>query len=184
MSQIVTKQLTDLLISTAKIAANAVTTAKVALNNIDDTLIRLTNNNSLRARNAANSGDVNILKVDASNIVQLQTQTQIATTPTAANDVANKSYVDGATGGTPAKENKTLSGTDITNQYVDLAHTIKANTLDFMFNGLIYNEGVDYSVNLTGGSGGVTRVTFLNDLATGGASALAASDVLYFKYQF
>jgi len=58
------------------------------------TKIRLENNLELRARNAADSADVNLLKLDASNIVQLLSQTQISTSPSAANDVANKSYVD------------------------------------------------------------------------------------------
>ena len=156
----------------------------ITIDNIDDTLIRLRNGQNLRGRNAAGSGDINILRVDASNIVQLASQTQIATVPSAANDVANKSYVDSAATVTFGKESKTLAAGDITNQYIDLAQTITASSLDFMVNGLIFNEGVDYSVNLTGGTAGKSRVTFLGDLATAGAAALASGDVVYVKYRY
>lgn len=83
-----------------------------------------------------------------------------------------------------AKESITLSGTDITNQYIDLAQPILASSLDFMVSGLIFNEGVDYTVSLTGGAGGVTRVTFAGDLATAGNAALVATDVVYVKYEY
>lgn len=52
-----------LQISTNAIASNAVTDAK----------IRLTNNSYLRARNAANSADLDVLKVDASNVLRFAT---------------------------------------------------------------------------------------------------------------
>jgi hypothetical protein len=89
-------------------------------------------------------------------------------------------------GGTPifGKQTFTLNGTDITNQYVDLSQVILANSLDFMLNGLIYREGADYSVSLTGGVAGKTRVTFLGDLASGGSSALASGDIVYVKYNY
>ena len=60
--------------------------------------LRLDNNTSLRARNAANSADVNLLKLDGSNITQLTNQTQISITPSVNNDVANKAYVDSVAG--------------------------------------------------------------------------------------
>jgi hypothetical protein len=82
------------------------------------------------------------------------------------------------------KESISLSAGDITNQYVDLAETIKASSLDFMFSGLVQREGTNYTVSLTGGAGGVTRVTFAGQLATSGASELVASDVIYFKYAY
>ena len=81
------------------------------------------------------------------------------------------------------KESFTLSAGDITNGYVDLAQVIKANSLDFYFSGLVHREGSSYTVSLTGGAGGKTRVTFAGDLSSG-ASALAASDVIYFKYSY
>jgi hypothetical protein len=82
------------------------------------------------------------------------------------------------------KQNFTLIAGDITVQYIDLSQVIKYKSLDFMLNGLIYNEDVDYTVNLNGGAGGKTRVTFAGDLASGGASPLAIGDVVYVKYNY
>lgn len=82
------------------------------------------------------------------------------------------------------KENFTLNGTDITNQYIDLAQVAYASSIDFMTSGFIMREGTDYTVNLTGGAGGKTRLTFANDLASGGASALVSGDVVAIKYQY
>lgn len=61
---------------------------------VTDDKIRLRNNQPLRARNAADSADINLLKVDASNKVQLLTQTQVAFTPTDPGDIASVSYVN------------------------------------------------------------------------------------------
>lgn len=107
-------------------------------------------------------------------------------TPSAGTDAANKAYVD-ASVATNNKELVTLSGTDITNQYIDLAHVAKTNSIDFVVKGggiMIEGVSYDYSVDYTGGAGGNTRITFLNDLATGGASALIAGDVVVAKYQY
>jgi hypothetical protein len=88
------------------------------------------------------------------------------------------------------EEKITLSGTDITNQYVDLAKAIHgvdaANNSAAVFpvGGLPQEKAVDYSVSLTGGSGGVTRIAFLGDLATGGAAALIAGDKLVISYDY
>lgn len=83
-----------------------------------------------------------------------------------------------------AKENLTLDGTDITNQYKDLAEVAIASSIDVVVNGVVQTETVDYTVNLTGGAGGNTRLTFAGDLATGGGAALVATDVLRVKYQY
>jgi hypothetical protein len=90
------------------------------------------------------------------------------------------------TGSVPSygKESFALSAGDITNQYVDLLQVVKASSIDFMFSGLIHEEGVSYSVSLTGGAGGKTRVSFLGDLATAGASALIAADRIVIKYVY
>lgn len=88
------------------------------------------------------------------------------------------------------EERITLSGTDITNQYVDLAHVVvgssaAANTVTlFAVGGPMQEKTVDYTVSLTGGSGGVTRITFAGDLATGGGAALVASDILVITYSY
>jgi len=85
------------------------------------------------------------------------------------------------------KELITLSGTNITNQYIDLAHVAKTNSIDFVVKGggiMIEGASYDYSVSYTGGAGGNTRITFLNDLASGGLAALIAGDVVVAKYQY
>jgi hypothetical protein len=80
----------------------------------------------------------------------------------------------------------TLSAGDITNQYIDLSYEALIDSIDFLVKGggiMIQGASYDYSVSYTGGVAGVTRITFLNDLATGGASALIAGDVIVAKYQ-
>lgn len=81
------------------------------------------------------------------------------------------------------KENFTLSSTDITNQYVDLANVSNRDSVQVApTGGTVQEEGLDYSLNYTGGAGSKTRISFLGDLATGGAAALVAGDILYIQY--
>ena len=85
------------------------------------------------------------------------------------------------------KELFVLSSTNITNQYLDLQHIALGNSIEFFVQGQgsqIEGALYDYSVNYTGGTGGNTRVTFLNGLATGGVSALVAGDVVVIKYGY
>jgi len=82
---------------------------------------------------------------------------------------------------TPSQEVLTMSGGDITNQYKDLAQLIKSNSLVLTFNGLQQEPGTDYTLSTVGG---VTRVTFAGDLATGGASALIATDKIVANYAY
>lgn len=90
----------------------------------------------------------------------------------------------------PNEERITLSGTDITNQYVDLAHVIYGTSASsnsatlFVVGGPMQLKTVDYTVSLTGGSGGVTRISFAGDLATGGGAALIAGDILVIDYMY
>jgi hypothetical protein len=77
-----------------------------------------------------------------------------------------------------------FDATDITNQYHDLSETAlsAAGISVFALNGPIQEKNVDYSISLTGGAGGVTRITLLGDLATGGAAALEDGDKLVVQY--
>lgn len=87
---------------------------------------------------------------------------------------------------TYGKEVLTLAGGDITNGFVDLAQTIKANSLQLFVAGVHQVEGAsyDYTISLTGGAGGVTRLSFVNGLATGGDYALIAGDKLAISYVY
>lgn len=272
MSQIVTKFIQD--------------------NAVNDLKMRLRNNQPLRARNAADSGDISIIKVNASDVPEFSVQAQSPFTPAANDDIVNKLYVDSAlssvfnsdwknsvraattanitlsapqtidgvsviagdrvlvknqstasangiyvvaagawarstdadvdsefTGmmtipvvegtlnaktmwylstndpivvGTtsiaflklvhlPKKQSITLNGTDITNQYVDLSFSAQADSMDLVVDGIMQAEGSDYSLSVVGG---VTRLTFLGDLATGGAAALVSGDILKVKYNY
>ena len=84
----------------------------------------------------------------------------------------------------------TLTNGNINHQYVDLAfaaYGIDAanNSIQLsVIGGLIQEKAVDYTVSLTGGSGGVTRITFAGDLATGGAAELIAGDKLVISYDY
>lgn len=90
----------------------------------------------------------------------------------------------------PKQENLTLNGTDITNQYKDLAFAIYGTSASdnsavlSVVGGPIQLKGTDYTVSLTGGAGGVTRITFAGDLATGGAAALISGDILMVSYSY
>ena len=272
MSQIVTKFIQD--------------------NAVNDLKMRLRNNQPLRARNAADSGDINIIKVNASDVPEFSVQAQSPFTPAANNDIVNKLYVDNAVSASlnsdwknsvraattanitlsgaqtidgvsiiagdrvlvkaqttasengiyvaasgawsratdadadaeftammiipvsegtlngktlwylstndpivvgttsvafaklvykPKKQAITSAGGDITNQYVDLSFAAQADSLDLVVDGLNQAEGVDYSLSVVGG---VTRLSFSGDLATGGPAALVAGDILYVKYNY
>lgn len=202
----------------------------LANNAVDATKVKLANNTTLKARNAANSADVDIIKVNTSDRIEFPSFPQASGTPAAGNDLVNKTYVDGLTpsgvlladGSVPLtgdldadgfsivnlvdptnpqdastkayvdsvasaqktwnKENITLNGTNITNQYVDLAHLIISGSLDLIAGGgLVQVEATDYTLSTVGG---VTRVTFSGDLATGGPAALISGDIIRFKYQY
>lgn len=76
-----------------------ITLAKHAADSVDDTKIRLRNDQYMRARNNAGSGDVNMMKVNASDRIEFASFPQKSGSPAAADDLVNKSYVDGlATG--------------------------------------------------------------------------------------
>lgn len=88
------------------------------------------------------------------------------------------------------EEENVLDATDITNQYVDLAHAVwgtsaSVNSVQlYVVGGPLQRKAVDYTVSLTGGAGGVTRITFDGDLETGGDAALVDGDVLVISYDY
>lgn len=104
------------------------------------------------------------------------------TDPVSPQDAATKNYVD-THSATPNynKQNITLAPTDITNQYVDLSHLVVPESLTLAINKTYQVETSDYTLSTVGL---ITRLTFLNDLATGGVSALVSGDILNIQYSF
>lgn len=107
-----------------------------------------------------------------------------------ANGTGGAAYLSPAATATFASQQITLASGDITSQFVDLAHPVlgasaASNSLILsVVGGPEQLKAVDYTVSLTGGSGGVTRVTFAGDLATGGNAALVSGDILMVNYSY
>lgn len=68
-------------------------------NSVNDAKIKLRNNQPLRARNAGNTADISILKVNSSDLPEFQTKPQSSFMASANNDLVNyatlKAYADG-----------------------------------------------------------------------------------------
>ena len=71
-------------------------------------------------------------------------------------------------------EAKTLSGGDVTNQYIDMGYTIVGKPV-IMIDRVMLAPDVDFSV-----SG--TRISFLGAVASGGAEELVEGDTLNIWY--
>jgi hypothetical protein len=74
----------------------------------------------------------------------------------------------------------TLSGTNITNQYVDLLDLSLEPSVKVFFSGVLQTKGTDYTLSTVSTK---TRVTFAGDLATGGAIALISGDKITVCYE-
>lgn len=123
----------------------------------------------------------------ADTLLQLPPDNGTAGYVLSTNGAGVTSWVAGSgSSSTNEKETFVLNGTNITNQYVDLANVALVDSIHFAVKGapsLLEGASYDYSVSYTGGAGGNTRITFLNDLATGGNAALIATDVVQVQYQ-
>lgn len=146
-----------------------ITLAKMALNSVDENKIVSTTINSAGALNGG-SGTKLLVRTDASTV-----------------KINGSNNLEGLKG----REQKiTLNGTDITNQFVDLAFAAFGvdaanNSIQVaVVGGPIQEKAVDYTVSLTGGSGGVTRISFAGDLATGGAAELISGDKLVINFEY
>lgn len=78
----------------------------------------------------------------------------------------------------------TLNSTDITNQYIDLQNVATDGSISFGVAGAGEQiQGVDFTVNYTGGSGSKTRIAFAGGLASTGVSELVSGDVVQVTYE-
>lgn len=103
----------------------------------------------------------------------------------ATGDVVQIRYAtEGSTKRVWQTETFVLDSGDISNGYLDLAAVAleESTTLSGKgYGNFIEGSTFDYTVNLTGGSGGKTRVSLLNDLISGGG-ALVVGDVVQIHY--
>jgi hypothetical protein len=192
MSQIKTKFIQDSAVTNAKVASG-IDAAKLADGSVSNAELQfigtLTSNaqtqldGKIDKSTATTKGDL-LAATASATIARLGVGTNGQVLTADSTQATGIKWATPSTGESRGKQSITLSGTDITNQYIDLAQPIAASSLDVCCSGLVFNETVDYTVSLTGGAGGVTRVSFIGDLATGGASALVATDVVYVKYEY
>lgn len=61
---------------------------------VDESKVLLLNNGALRARNAADSADVSLMKLDGADKLQLLVLPQVSSDPVAGNDLVRKSHLD------------------------------------------------------------------------------------------
>ena len=206
----------------------------IAPDAVDGSKIKLLNNQALRARNAANSADIDIIKlnvfndlvldgndidmsaavvknIDVARVTSLkigasqlslsqgsvgaqekavidagQVELLCSAAPTTNDSLANKAYVDaqisalGSATSTFVQYGYTLQAQDISNGYVDLQDAaVHESIVASMARQMLMGGGVDYT---TTDVGGVTRLTFNNDTASGGNLAAAVGDIMYFLY--
>lgn len=152
--------------------------------NVDGTSIEISSNALRVASGAAGDGlgySAGVLSVNVADGIQIVTDTVKAKVHSGTLKINASQEIEGLK---PKKENFTLGASDITNQYIDLTQVAIADSIDFVVDGVIQAEGSDYTVNLTGGAGGKTRITFAGDLATGGAAALVSGDIVRIKYMY
>jgi hypothetical protein len=95
--------------------------------------------------------------------------------------------LDPTTGAVSGRRSKkasfTLVAGDITNQFVDLVDVAGDSSVQLSVAGAPNQfETTDYTVNYTGGASSKTRITFAGGLATAGASALVAGDIVGVSY--
>lgn len=146
-----------------------ITLAKLASNSVDENKIVSTTFSTTGALNGGSGTKVSV-RTDASTV-----------------KINGSNNLEGLK---DLQQSITLSGTDITNQYVDLSFAIYGTSASLnsaslsVVGGPVQQKTVDYTVSLTGGSGGVTRITFAGDLATGGNAALIAGDILMVSYSY
>ena len=117
-------------ITGTKIASGTITATNLASNAVTGAAIRLDNDQYLRARNAANSADVDIIKLNTADRITFASVPQFSGTPSSANDVVNVSYLDARLEGLKPKESARL------------ATTTTDGNLDLSTGGLLTIDGI------------------------------------------
>ena len=79
------------------------------------------------------------------------------------------------------KEKFVLTGTNITNGYINLAHEVIEKSLLVTVDRLVAHAGDDYTVSVVSG---VTRITFAGSLASGEDEELVAGDIVRVMYRY
>jgi hypothetical protein len=182
MAQIQRKFLADSIITNAKVDPTAaIAYSKLALTgsvvNADISASAAIVYSKLSLATSIKASDIN-------------SQASIAGQVLTADGAGNATFTTVVAAVVASSEQITLSSGDIIAQFKDLAHPIQgasvtANSLILaVVGGPVQLKAVDYSISLAGGVAGVTRVSFLGALATGGVSALIAGDILMVNYSY
>ena len=79
----------------------------------------------------------------------------------------------------PRKETMEVSAEQESQGFIDLSMQAMEHSVHMFVGPLYAVEGIDYSVSV---EGGVTRITFLGQLASGGVSAVSEGDQIQVKY--
>lgn len=138
----------------------------------NDFSIDLQSNSGLESSNPGNQAGQLRIKVDPSTLEKDKT--------TAINS-GNGSIISRK----HSKQTYTLASQDITNQYLDTTFIAGDSSVNFSVAGAGSQlENTDYSTNYTGGTGGKSRISFLNGLATSGLSALSTGDIVQIQYTY
>lgn len=112
---------------------------------------------------------------------QLPNDDKIYVTANGINKTLKQAIIDQDIGAPPVcgKEDAQLSGTDISNGYIDLSVEALSGSLLVTHERQVLKEGVDYSLSIVSL---VTRVTWAGDFAIGGISELVENDIVDFQY--
>ncbi len=129
----------------------------------------------IRIRNSGGTIGISVLDQDLPNGVQLRTASDLSQltnhpTGTVPLAIATVDYVDNASS-QPIKESHTLTAGEITAGSFTVSQTVLANSMDFVFNGNVEDEGDEYTVSGTT----VTLVT---------PADWVAGDVIKLKYRY
>lgn len=157
---------------------------------VDEDAIRLDNNSYMTGRNAADNGDINIIKVNASDVPEILVGAALSasTAPSNDADIANKKYVDdqcdahiGVAGQSHA-EGSTVFNTTVTAantwQDLDLSSYIGSNVAMCYFE-VSVSGAISVYMKPKGFGGATVTDHLVNNGGGCGYANMAANDVVY-----